>query len=65
MTALFYTAATTPTLCEWAQLPLLKPEEAQAWSALVLSTGLVYRTFVSRPQKQHEATPIEEEKKDK
>ena len=63
LTAIFYTASTAPELCEWFDLPVLDPIEAQAWSAVVLSSGLIYRTYSTRwQQKKLEAS--EEEKKD-
>ena len=63
LTAIFYTASTTPALCEWFDLPVLDPIEAQAWSAVVLSSGLIYRTYSARwQQKTLEAS--EEGKKD-
>ncbi|KAI8145756.1 hypothetical protein BJV82DRAFT_602145 [Fennellomyces sp. T-0311] len=65
ITAAFYTAATTPALCEWLDVPMMKPEEAQAWGAVVLSSGLIYRTYVTRwQQKTIEKLTIEEEKKE-
>ena len=44
-------------------IPVLDPIEAQAWSAAVLSSGLIYRTYSARwQQKTLEAS--EEGKKD-
>ncbi|KAG2223010.1 hypothetical protein INT45_012309 [Circinella minor] len=60
LTAIFYTASTNPALCEWFDLPVLDPIEAQAWSAAVLSSGLIYRTYSTRWQQKK----LEEEKKD-
>lgn len=47
-TTLFYVVSTTPALMEYLNLPELKPIEAQAWSAVILSSGLVYGTYANR-----------------
>lgn len=47
-TTLFYVAATTPSISEYIGLPQLTTTEAQAWSAIGLTFGLVYGTYSSR-----------------
>lgn len=47
-TTLFYVATTTPSIAEYFGLPQLTTTEAQAWSALLLSGGLVYGTYSNR-----------------
>lgn len=47
-TTLFYVAVTTPSITEYLNIPQLTTAEAQAWSAIVLSIGLVYGTFSKR-----------------
>lgn len=54
-TTLFYLATTTPAVVEYLNLPELKIVEAQAWSVVVLTSGLVYGTYANRWAKQAKA----------
>lgn len=54
-TTLFYIGTTTPEFVEYLNLPLLTTVEAQAWSAVILSSGLVYGSYASRWAKQSKA----------
>lgn len=63
-TATFYTAMTNPTVCQILNLPILNQEQVYAWSALIFSSGIVYRSYATRWQQQKQITPEEEEKKD-
>lgn len=49
-TAAFYTLMTNPAACEWLNLPAFSQSEVQAWSAVVLASGLVYRSVVTQLQ---------------
>ncbi|KAI8984627.1 hypothetical protein BDF20DRAFT_911704 [Mycotypha africana] len=51
-TTIFYVAATTPAISEYLNLPILEPIEAQAWSAVFLSGGLIYGTYSNRWNKR-------------
>lgn len=65
VTAIFYTIMSTPELSEAIGLPVLKPEAAQVWSAVILTTGLLYRTMVSKMEKTAAPSPkVLDEKKD-
>ncbi|GAN07030.1 hypothetical protein MAM1_0145c06520 [Mucor ambiguus] len=55
LTSLFYVFATTPAFCEYLSLPIIKPIEAQAWSAVFLTTGLVYGSYSNKWAKQTKA----------
>lgn len=48
LTSLFYVAATTPSFCEFWDLPIIKPIEAQAWSVLLLTSGLLGGLYSDR-----------------
>ncbi|KAI8047905.1 hypothetical protein BDF21DRAFT_372745 [Thamnidium elegans] len=48
ITTLFYIGATTPALVEYLNLPLLKQEEAQAWSVILSTSGLVYGSYSNK-----------------
>jgi hypothetical protein len=64
LTTLFYIASTTPEFCEYLSLPILKPVEAQAWSTVLLTSGLVYGSYSDRWVKQKKALKeINQEKK--
>lgn len=54
-TTLFYIGATTPALVEYLNLPLLKQEEAQAWSVILLTSGLVYGSYSNKWAKRAKA----------
>lgn len=54
-TTLFYMATTTPAVVEYLNLPVLKPIEAQAWSVVVLTSGLVYGSYARKWAKQVKA----------
>lgn len=54
-TTLFYLATTTPAVVEYLNLPELKIVEAQAWSVVFLTSGLVYGTYADRWAKQAKA----------
>ncbi|KAG0762948.1 hypothetical protein G6F24_006397 [Rhizopus arrhizus] len=45
---LFYVAATSPEFCHWLGLPVLEPKVAQAWSAVLMSSGFAYKSYVKR-----------------
>lgn len=45
---LFYVAATSPEFCHWLDLPVLEPKVAQAWSAVLMSSGFAYKSYVKR-----------------
>jgi len=55
LTSLFYVFATTPAFCEYLSLPIIKPIEAQAWSAVFLTAGLVYGSYSNKWVKQSKA----------
>lgn len=55
LTSLFYVFSTTPAFCEYLNLPIIKPIEAQAWSAVLLTTGLVYGSYSNKWAKQSKA----------
>jgi hypothetical protein len=55
LTSLFYVFATTPSFCEYFNLPIIKPIEAQAWSAVFLTSGLVYGSYSNKWAKQNKA----------
>ncbi|CEP08076.1 hypothetical protein [Parasitella parasitica] len=55
LTSLFYVVATTPSFCDYLSLPIIKPIEAQAWSAVFLSSGLVYGSYSNKWAKRSEA----------
>lgn len=54
-TSLFYIGATTPAFVEYLSLPLLKAEEAQAWSVIMLTSGLVYGSYTNKLAKRTKA----------
>jgi hypothetical protein len=60
LTTLFYVASTTPAFCKYLNLPIIKPLEAQAWSVVLLTLGLVYGSYSDRWAKQKKA--IQEKK---
>jgi hypothetical protein len=62
-TTLFYIASTTPSFSQYTGLPLLKTAEAQAWSTVLLTSGLVYGTYSNRWLKVAETRRKEEEEK--
>ncbi|KAI8388723.1 uncharacterized protein BYT42DRAFT_561002 [Radiomyces spectabilis] len=64
LTAVFYVISTTPELSEWIGIPGLKPVEAQAWSAVIMSSGLVYKSLINRMNAQKPQANTEESKKD-
>ncbi|RCH79472.1 hypothetical protein CU097_000459, partial [Rhizopus azygosporus] len=43
--SLFYVAATSPEFCQWLGIPAFEPKVAQAWSAILVSSGLAYGTY--------------------
>lgn len=45
ITTLFYVISTTPEFAEYLNLPLLKPVEAQAWGAVILSSSLIAENY--------------------
>lgn len=53
--SLFYVAATSPEFCHWLGLEVFEPQVAQAWSALLVSSGLAYGSYVTRWERQIEA----------
>ncbi|KAI7907598.1 uncharacterized protein BX663DRAFT_5323 [Cokeromyces recurvatus] len=66
-TTLFYIASTSTAFCEYLSLSALKPIEAQAWSAVLLSGGLIYGSYSNKRaiNKQKELLMNEQEKKSK
>ncbi len=54
-TTLFYIGTTTPEFVEYLNLPLLTTVEAQAWSAVILTSGLVYGSYAGKWAKQAKA----------
>lgn len=64
-TSLFYICATTPALVEYLNLPLLKSQEAEAWSVVLLTSGLVYGSYTSKWAKQSKAVQELNEKTEK
>lgn len=64
-TSLFYICATTPALVEYLNLPLLKSQEAEAWSVVLLTSGLVYGSYTSKLAKQSKAVQELNEKTEK
>lgn len=55
LTTLFYVFATSPSFCTYLNLPIIKPVEAQAWSAVFLTFGLVYGSYSNKWAKQNKA----------
>jgi hypothetical protein len=45
---LFYLVATNPDLCSLIGVPSLTQTEAQAWSAMILSSGLIYKSYINK-----------------
>ncbi|CAO3596714.1 unnamed protein product [Absidia cylindrospora] len=45
---LFYLVSTQPELCELLGCSALTQTEAQTWSALILSSGLVYKSYINK-----------------
>ncbi|CDH52884.1 hypothetical protein RO3G_16174 [Lichtheimia corymbifera JMRC:FSU:9682] len=54
VTALFYMLATNEAFSQWSGFPLLSREDAETWSAVVLSIGLVYGVIIARQRKRQE-----------
>lgn len=54
VTALFYMLATNEAFSQWSGFPLLSRDDAETWSAVVLSVGLIYGVMISRQQKQQQ-----------
>jgi hypothetical protein len=44
----FYLVATNPDLCSLIGIPSLTQTEAQAWSAMILSSGLIYKSYINK-----------------
>lgn len=46
--------ATNEAFSQWSGFPLLSRDDAETWSAVVLSAGLVYGVIIGRQRKQQE-----------
>ncbi|KAG0174365.1 hypothetical protein DFQ28_006652 [Apophysomyces sp. BC1034] len=62
ITSVFYVVASNPELCEWIGLPVLETSVAQAWSAVILCSSMIYRTYATRSKQ--DPAPVEDKKKD-
>lgn len=50
--ALFYVVTTTPKVAQLVGSPLLSAPEAQAWSTVILTVGLLYGNQIARRAKK-------------
>ncbi|KAF7732036.1 hypothetical protein EC973_007141 [Apophysomyces ossiformis] len=60
--SVFYVAVSHKEFCEWIGLPLFDAPSAQAWSAVILCSSMIYRTYATKTKQPAETA--EEEKKD-
>ncbi|KAI8342064.1 hypothetical protein BC941DRAFT_499564 [Chlamydoabsidia padenii] len=54
VSTLFYLVSTNTELCDIIGLSALTPTEAQAWSALLVSSGLVYKSYITKLNKHNQ-----------